>query len=122
MVARPESLADYLHHQLRWFEVNDDVRRMAERLGYANVEFRLGEIEDMPVEDGTVDVAISNCVLNLVPDKRRAIREMYRVLRPGGRVQLADVVIRRPVTVDCDDDPRLWEECVEGATVAELNP
>ena len=61
----------------------------------------------------------SNGALNLLPDKRRAIKEMLRVLRPGGRLQIADVVIRRPVTVDCDDDPRLWVECVVGATVDE---
>lgn len=75
--------------------------------------------EALPLADGSVDAITSNGALNLVPDKRRAVAEMFRVLRPGGRVQLADVVIRRPVTVDCSDDPRLWVECVVGATVDE---
>lgn len=78
-----------------------------------------GSAEALPLPDACVDCITSNGALNLVPDKRRAIREMHRVLRPGGRLQLADVVIRRPVTVDCDDDPRLWVECVVGATVDE---
>lgn len=85
--------------------------------GFGNISVIQGSAEALPLADASVDCITSNGALNLVPDKRRAIREMYRVLRPGGRVQLADVVIRRPVTVDCDDDPRLWVECVVGATV-----
>ncbi|WP_341936419.1 MerC family mercury resistance protein [Marinimicrobium sp. C2-29] len=87
--------------------------------GAGNISVIQGSAEALPLADASVDCITSNGALNLVPDKRRAIREMYRVLRPGGRVQLADVVIRRPVTVDCDDDPRLWVECVVGATVDE---
>lgn len=75
--------------------------------------------EQLPLADASVNCITSNGALNLVPDKRRAIDEMFRVLRPGGRLQIADVVINRPVTVDCDTDPRLWVECVVGATIEE---
>ncbi|KPP97989.1 MerC family mercury resistance protein [Marinobacter sp. HL-58] len=84
-----------------------------------NVDVVQASAEQLPVATGSIDCITSNGALNLVPDKRRAIREMFRVLRPGGRLQLADVVINRPVNVDCDSDPRLWVECVVGATVEE---
>jgi SAM-dependent methyltransferase len=84
-----------------------------------NISVVQGSAERLPLANGSVDSITSNGALNLVPDKRRAVGEMFRVLRPGGRVQLADVVIRRPVTVDCREDPRLWVECVVGATVDE---
>ncbi|WP_290637362.1 MerC family mercury resistance protein [Aquisalimonas sp.] len=87
--------------------------------GVANVSVMEASAERLPLAAETVDSITSNGALNLVPDKRRAVAEMFRVLRPGGRLQLADVVIRRPVTVDCSDDPRLWVECVVGATVDE---
>jgi SAM-dependent methyltransferase len=66
-------------------------RAYAEKAGFSNVEFRKGEIESLPLEDATVDVAISNCVLNLVPDKDRAFREIHRVLKAGGRLAVADM-------------------------------
>lgn len=78
-----------------------------------------GSAEQLPLADASIDGITSNGALNLVPDKRRAVREMFRVLRPGGWLQLADVVIRRPVSVDCHEDPRLWVECVVGASVDE---
>ena len=84
-----------------------------------NVEVIEGNAERIPLPDAAVDVVTSNGALNLVPDKRRAIAEICRVLRPGGRVQIADIVISLPVTPDCGDDPRLWAECVVGATVEE---
>lgn len=89
----------------------------AETTGIENVQVVQGSAEALPFADASFDVITSNGALNLVPDKRCAIGEMFRVLRPGGRLQIADVVIRRPVTVDCESDPRLWVECVVGATV-----
>lgn len=87
--------------------------------GVKNVEVLAGSAEQIPLPDASVDVVTSNGVLNLVPDKRRAIGEIFRVLKPGGRVQIADIVIASPVTPDCEDDPKLWAECVVGATVDE---
>jgi len=85
----------------------------------SNIEVIEGNAERIALPDASVDVVTSNGMLNLVPDKRRAIAEMFRVLRPGGRVQIADIVIGLPVTPDCAADPKLWAECVVGATVAE---
>lgn len=95
------------------------LRELAAQAEAGNIEVIEGSAEHIPLADGSVDVVTSNGVLNLVPDKRRAVAEIFRVLRPGGRVQIADIVIRRPVTLDCRSDPRLWAECVVGATVDE---
>ena len=84
-----------------------------------NVETLHGDAESIPLSDASVDVVTSNGVLNLVADKRKAISEIFRVLKPGGSVQIADIVIASPVTPDCEDDPKLWAECVVGATVEE---
>lgn len=92
-------------------------RNVADRC--PNINVIQASAEHLPLASESIDCITSNGALNLVPDKRRAIREMFRVLRPGGRLQLADVVISRPVNVDCDSDPRLWVECVVGATVEE---
>lgn len=89
-------------------------RHSFERLGVVQAS-----AEQLPLPDASIDCISSNGALNLVPDKRRAVAEMFRVLKPHGRVQLADVVIHRPVSVDCHEDPRLWVECVVGATVKE---
>jgi arsenite methyltransferase len=95
------------------------LRALVAGRGLRNVEVLEGNAEAIPLPDGSVDVITSNGMLNLVPDKRRAIAEIFRVLRPGGRAQIADIVIRRPVTLDCKADPKLWAECVVGATVDE---
>ncbi|RDB42811.1 methyltransferase domain-containing protein [Halomonas sp. DQ26W] len=84
-----------------------------------NLDVVQASAEQLPLPDASIDAITSNGALNLVPDKRRAVTEMFRVLRSNGRLQLADVVIHRPVSVDCHDDPRLWVECVVGATVKE---
>lgn len=97
----------------------EKLRAIVARLGLANVEVVEGNAEDIPLPDTSVDAVTSNGVLNLVPDKRKAAAEIRRVLRPGGRVQIADIVIGRPVPASCAADPKLWAECVVGATVDE---
>ena len=90
-------------------------REDARRLGFAQVEFRLGEIEALPLADASVDVVISNCVINLVPDKDRAFAEAYRVLRPGGRLVVSDIVRAQPAGNDGHHDLDRWAACLEGA-------
>jgi arsenite methyltransferase len=90
-------------------------RANASKLGYDNVEFRLGEIERMPIESGSVDVVISNCVLNLVPDKASAFAEMFRVLRPGGRFCVSDIVATGELPPPVRDAAGLYVGCVAGA-------
>ena len=89
--------------------------------GCTNVEFRLGEIEHLPVADATVDVILSNCVINLSPEKPAVFREAFRVLKPGGRLAISDIVALRPVPADARADLDLHAGCVAGAaTIAEL--
>jgi SAM-dependent methyltransferase len=95
------------------------LRELVVRHGIANVEVIEGNAEDIPLPPASADVVTTNGMFNLVPDKRKAVAEMFRVLRPGGHVQLADIVIRRPVTRDCATDPKLWAECVVGASIDE---
>jgi SAM-dependent methyltransferase len=90
-------------------------RANAARLNAANVEFRQGQIEALPVADASVDVVLSNCVINLSPDKPRVFREMYRALRPGGRVAVSDIVTRGPRLPLIDDGLESWAACVAGA-------
>jgi arsenite methyltransferase len=90
-------------------------RANAKRAGHANVEFREGDIEVLPVDDASVDLVISNCVLNLVPDKTQAFREIARVLKPGGRIAIADIVLDKPLPERLKDDPDAHCSCVGGA-------
>ncbi len=83
--------------------------------GYANVEFRLGEIEHLPVADASIDVIISNCVINLVPDKARAFADAWRALRPGGRLAIADVVARGELPAPVRENLALHAGCISGA-------
>jgi arsenite methyltransferase len=87
----------------------------AERGGYGNVEFRLGEIENLPVADGEVDAIISNCVINLAPDKARVFREAYRVLKPGGRLSVSDIVLLADMPPQVRDSAEAYVACLGGA-------
>ena len=92
-------------------------RKNQEKVGATNVEFRLGEIEHLPMPDASVDVIISNCVINLSPDKDQVFREAFRVLRPGGRLQVSDIVWTRPVPEEIKNDFEAWAGCIAGALV-----
>jgi SAM-dependent methyltransferase/TusA-related sulfurtransferase len=85
--------------------------------GASNVRLLEGNAERIPLPDASVDVVTSNGVLNLVPDKRAAFAEIHRVLRAGGRLQVADIALGLPLTGDCVSNPRLWAECIVGATL-----
>jgi len=90
-------------------------RTNAEKLGYNNVEFRQGDIESMPVSDNVADVIVSNCVLNLVPDKQQVIREIYRVLKPGGHFSISDIVLVGDLPKALQGDAEMYAGCVAGA-------
>lgn len=95
-------------------EMITKARANATRLGVANAEFRLGEIEHLPVPDASADVIISNCVINLLPDKRAAFEEAFRVLRPGGRLVVSDIVSAGPLPDELKT-PERWTACLGGA-------
>jgi len=100
-------------------DMTDDMLKLANenkaKLGATNVEFRKGEMEAMPVDDASVDVIISNCVINLSPDKDAVFRESFRVLKPGGRFHVSDIVLARELSPAERDDLALWAGCAAGA-------
>ncbi len=93
----------------------EKARRNQAKVGLANVEFRQGHIEDLPVDADTVDVIISNCVINLAPDKTAVFREAFRVLKPGGRIAVSDMVTQGQFTPEERADMAAWTGCITGA-------
>jgi arsenite methyltransferase len=93
----------------------EKARENADKLGFNNVEFRKGDIEQMPVGGNSIDVVISNCVLNLVPNKQKAFSETYRVLKPGGHFSVSDVVLKGDLPEKLKNDAEMYAGCVSGA-------
>lgn len=96
-------------------EMLDRARANKEKLGAENVEFRLGEIEHLPLADNSVDVIISNCVINLSTDKAQVFKEIYRALKPGGKMAVSDIVTNGELPADIKSDLSAWTGCVAGA-------
>jgi len=96
-------------------EMVETATQNAKKGSYQNVEFKLGEIEDLPIEDETIDVIISNCVINLTPDKNIAYREAFRVLKPGGRILVSDLVTHDDIPEDIRRSFQAWSDCIAGA-------
>jgi len=96
-------------------EMLEKARENAEKGGYRNVEFRLGEIENLPTADNSVDVIISNCVINLSPDKKRVFSEAFRVLKPGGRLMVSDIVLLRELPDFIRKSVAAYVGCISGA-------
>lgn len=90
-------------------------RNLAKEYGYKNVEFRLGEIENLPVEDNSIDVIISNCVINLSTDKLKTYKEAYRVLKPSGRILISDIVTQGELPEKIKKNMDAWASCIAGA-------
>jgi len=93
----------------------EKARTNAGKLGFSNVEFRYGDIENMPVADDAADVVISNCVLNLVPDKKKAFREIHRILKPGGHLSVSDIVLSGELPEQIIQAAEMYAGCVSGA-------
>jgi arsenite methyltransferase len=100
-------------------EMIDKARENAQKGGYTNVEFRLGEIEYLPLADNTVDAAISNCVINLSPDKEMVFKEIFRVLKPGGRMMISDIVLAEELPDSVKNSVRAYSGCIAGAILEE---
>lgn len=96
-------------------EMIEAASKNAAKGGYSNVEFRLGDIEDMPIESNSIDLIISNCVLNLVPNKQRAFAEIVRVLKPGGRISISDMVLDGDLPKHLKEDVDAYCSCISGA-------
>lgn len=93
----------------------EKARTNADKLGFNNVEFRKGDIENLPIGGNSIDVVVSNCVLNLVPDKNKAFQETFRVLKPGGHFSVSDVVLKGNLPEKLKNDAEMYAGCVSGA-------
>lgn len=100
-------------------EMLDKARSNAKKGGYLNVEFRLGEIENLPVADGSVDVIISNCVINLAPNKKRVFEEAFRVLASNGRLMVSDIVLLKELPIAVQKSAEAYSGCIAGAEIRE---
>ena len=96
-------------------EMIERARRNAEKGGYTNVEFHLASFDKLPLEDNSVDCVISNCVINLAPDKQAVFREVARVLKPGGRLAVSDIALKKPLPAEVSSDLLAYVGCVAGA-------
>lgn len=96
-------------------EMIDKAKENAQKGGYKNVEFRLGEIEKLPVSDNSIDVIISNCVINLSPDKESVFKEAFRVLKPKGRLMVSDLVLAKELPMDIKESVEAYVGCIAGA-------
>jgi ubiquinone/menaquinone biosynthesis C-methylase UbiE len=101
------------------WEMIEKARENARSGGYDNVEFRIGEIENLPVPDNHVDIIISNCVINLSPDKEQVFREAYRVLKPGGRLMVSDIVLIQDLPAKVQQSVSAYIGCLAGAALKE---
>lgn len=100
-------------------EMVEKAKANVKKYGYQNVEFKLGEIENLPVEDNSVDIIISNCVINLSPDKDKVFEEAFRVLKSGGKMFVSDIVLLRELPEEVRNDKELLSGCVAGALLKE---
>ena len=94
-------------------------RSNAEKLGFKNVEFRLGDIDNMPIDDSTADVVVSNCVMNLVPNKQKAFAETFRIIKQGGHFSISDIVLQGELPDDLRTEAALYAGCISGAVQKE---
>lgn len=98
-------------------EMLEKARLNVNKSNYKNIEFRLGEIENLPVADGIIDIVISNCVINLAPDKDRVFSEAFRVLKPGGRIMVSDIVLLRELPQIIQNNISTYVGCISGAVI-----
>ena len=96
-------------------EMLEKAKENAKKGNYSNVEFRKGDIEELPIDNNSVDVIISNCVINLAPNKEKVFKEAYRVLKSGGRLMISDVVLKKSLPIELKNNVELLVGCISGA-------
>ena len=101
-------------------EMINRARENADKGSYSNVQFVPGELEDLPVDDNSMDVVISNCVINLVPDKKKVFKEVFRVLKPGGRLMVSDLVLRQKLPLSIENSIEGYVGCISGAVMKDV--
>ena len=101
-------------------EMINRARENADKGSYSNVQFVPGELEDLPVDDNSMDAVISNCVINLVPDKKKVFKEVFRVLKPGGRLMVSDLVLRQKLPISIENSIEGYVGCISGAVMKDV--